>query len=502
MKKKTLVTAGIGLLSILALSACGNDSSDTSADTEDGKTRITWLNILHTASPPNDTIVDKIEEKTNTELTFNWIPDASKEERLTTALASNELGDIVTLQIAMLKNSSVRNALKSGVFWDVSDYLADYKNLSKISEDRIEAASIDGALYGVPMQKDYARAGLVIRKDWLDNLGLEVPDTLDELYEVAKQFTENDPDGNGVDDTVGFGDRAPSDIRYTSFKLFTSYYGAPNGWKVESNGKFTPEFDTDEYKKAMDFSRDLFENGYLAQDFAVTQKTDQQEQFAQGKTGIYTGMIDIKNLKNMGKDIQPEMELVPVNKISDGEDGDYHVWSEGNGVGGLLAFPKSSVKDEAQLKKLLQFVDDLLEEDMYKLMTGGIEGTHYQLQDDGAIEYIDMDLWQQEVQPLSSSRPSEVTFSFKDADPEKELSNQLVKENEQFVVLDPTVPLDSEKNNEVGSEIEKIMIDATVQYIMGQIDEDGFKQAISNWRAQGGDQIAEEYEEAYKAAQQ
>lgn len=33
MKKKTLVTAGIGLLSILALSACGNDSSDTSADT-------------------------------------------------------------------------------------------------------------------------------------------------------------------------------------------------------------------------------------------------------------------------------------------------------------------------------------------------------------------------------------------------------------------------------------------------------------------------------------
>ncbi|MFS1126594.1 extracellular solute-binding protein, partial [Enterococcus faecalis] len=175
-------------------------------------------------------------------LTFNWIPDASKEERLTTALASDELGDIVTLQIAMLKNSSVRSALKSGVFWDVSEYLKDYKNLSQISEDRIEAASIDGALYGVPIQKDYARAGLVIRKDWLDNLGLDVPTTMDELYEVAKQFTENDPDGNGVDDTVGFGDRAPSDIRYTSFKLFTSYFGEPNGWAVDDNGKFTPEF--------------------------------------------------------------------------------------------------------------------------------------------------------------------------------------------------------------------------------------------------------------------
>ncbi|MFV5772579.1 sugar ABC transporter substrate-binding protein, partial [Pediococcus acidilactici] len=78
---------------------------------------------------------------------------------------------------------------------------------------------------------------------------------------------------------------------------FTSYFGAPNGWAVDDNGKFTPEFDTEEYMKALNFSRDLFENGYLAQDFAVTQKTDQQEQFAQGRTGIYTGMVDIKNLK-------------------------------------------------------------------------------------------------------------------------------------------------------------------------------------------------------------
>ncbi|HFJ7895994.1 TPA: extracellular solute-binding protein [Enterococcus faecium] len=502
MKKATLVKLGLSFAGILALAACGSSSSNSSSETEDGKAKITWLNILHHASPPTDTIVNLIEEKTDTELTFNWIPDASKEERLTTALASDELGDIVTLQIAMLKNSSVRNALKSGVFWDVSEYLKDYKNLSQISEDRIEAASIDGALYGVPIQKDYARAGLVIRKDWLDNLGLDVPTTMDELYEVAKQFTENDPDGNGVDDTVGFGDRAPSDIRYTSFKLFTSYFGAPNGWAVDDNGKFTPEFDTEEYMKALNFSRDLFENGYLAQDFAVTQKTDQQEQFAQGRTGIYTGMVDIKNLNTMGQGIQDDMELVPVNKISDGEGGGYHVWSEGNGIGGLLAFPKSQVKDEAQLKKLLQFVDDLLEEDVYKLMTGGIEGTHYELNDDGSIEFIDMDLWQQEVQPLSSSRPSEVTFSFKDTDPEKEFSNQLIKENEEFAVMDPSVPLDSPTNNEVGSEIEKIVIDATVQYIMGQLDEDGFKKAVEDWKAQGGDRITQEYEEAYKAAAQ
>ncbi|MDP4097843.1 hypothetical protein OIN60_13790 [Paenibacillus sp. P96] len=238
-------------------------------------------------------------------------------------------------------------------------------------------------------------------------------------------------------------------------------------------------------------------NGYLIKDFAVTAKTDQQQQFAQGKTGIYTGMIDIANLKNLAKGLQDGMKVVPVNKISNG-DGQYHIWSEGNGVGGLLAFPKSEVESEAELKRLLKFVDDLIDEEVYMYMTGGIEGVHYEIDENGAFKKIDQDLWQADVQPFSSSRPSEVTYSLKDADPDKALANELVKENEQFVVLDPTVPLDSATANEKGTELEKIITDATFMYIMGQIDENGFKEAVQNWKNAGGNQIISDYEEAYK----
>lgn len=501
MKNKVAKLVGVSILSFLFLSSCKGKTESTSRETDSGANRITWMNILHTASPPTDTIVDILEKNTNTELTFNWVPDASKEERLTTALASNELGDIVTLSTVMLENSSVRNSLKSGMFWDVEKYLDDYENLSQISEDRIKASSVDGVLYGVPIQKDFARSGLILRKDWLDNLGLDVPTTMDELYEVAKQFTEGDPDGNGVQDTVGFGDRAPTDIKYTSFKMFTSYFGAPNGWKVENDGSFIPEFETDEYMEALNYSRDLYKNGYLAQDFSVTQKTDQQQQFAQGKTGIYTGMIDISNLKNMAKGIQDNMELVAVNKISSqAGDDDYHVWSEGSGSGGILAFPKSQVKTEEELKIMLQFVNDLINEENFLLMTGGIEGTHYKYNDDNALEYLDIELWQKDVQPLSSSRPSEITYKVKDADKDKEIVNELVKENDGFAVLDPSLPLDSATNNEVGSEIQKLITDATIQYIMGQTDKAGFDKAVSDWNAQGGKEIKEEYAKAYSEA--
>lgn len=49
--------------------------------------------------------------------------------------------------------------------------------------------------------------------------------------EVAKAFTENDPDGNGKKDTTGFMDR--SDLVYGAFKTLSSYFGTPNYWTID-----------------------------------------------------------------------------------------------------------------------------------------------------------------------------------------------------------------------------------------------------------------------------
>lgn len=278
----------------LVLSACGNKEPANSgqaantAGNEAGKaapvakTKISWMNILHSTTPPTDTVLNKIEEITNTELDFSWVPDASKEERINTALASDSLADIVTL--TLLENSSVRNALKAGVFWDVGPYLDEFPNLAAISQDMRTSASIEGKLYGIPMVKDIARNGVILRKDWLDKLGLQVPQTTDELMQVAKAFTEEDPDGNGSKDTTGFIDR--SDLVFGAFKTLGSYFGTPSSWDVDDSGKVTPEFESEGYVKAMEYMKELYKGGYINQDFAVTAKTDQQQGFAQGRRGF------------------------------------------------------------------------------------------------------------------------------------------------------------------------------------------------------------------------
>lgn len=220
--KRSKLFAGVFTASLL-LAACGggagadtdsaaggnNSSQNTegsSTENTSSKDSVTWMAMLHTPTPPSGEVEGLLEEYTGIDIEFNWVPDASKEERINAALASNTLADIVSL--TQISNTTVRQALGSGLFWDVEPYLSEFDNLSQINEATLDAARINGHVYGVPFLKPIARYATLVRKDWLENLGLEVPKTIEELGEVARAFTEDDPDGNGIDDTVGFAERA------------------------------------------------------------------------------------------------------------------------------------------------------------------------------------------------------------------------------------------------------------------------------------------------------
>jgi putative aldouronate transport system substrate-binding protein len=62
------------------------------------------------------------------------------------------------------------------------------------------------------------------------------------------------------------------------------------------------------------------------------------------------------------------------------------------------------------------------------------------------------------------------------------------------------IPLESTTASERGTELQKLIIDATIKYIMGQVDEKGFDAEIKKWNESGGEAMKKEYEEAYKKA--
>ena len=96
---------------------------------------------------------------------------------------------------------------RDGLLLDLSAYkdneLADY--FAWLGSTQLNAAYVDGTLYGLPQLYDGSKSQLnvTVRQDWLDALDLKMPETVQDLYDVAYAFTFNDPDKNGIDDTLG-----------------------------------------------------------------------------------------------------------------------------------------------------------------------------------------------------------------------------------------------------------------------------------------------------------
>ena len=84
------------------------------------------------------------------------------------------------------KTASVISNCRAGAFWDITDFYKSYPNLSKANAIVMNNISIDGRIYGIYRARPLGRNAISYRKDWLANVGLSEPKTMDELYNVLK----------------------------------------------------------------------------------------------------------------------------------------------------------------------------------------------------------------------------------------------------------------------------------------------------------------------------
>ncbi|KAI7261578.1 hypothetical protein KC345_g9715, partial [Hortaea werneckii] len=234
-------------LSLSLLSACSGDGS-AATDTAGEVPAISILAPLHFPQTPSKDLIAEIEKLTGTQLNITWVPEGVYTDKMNTALTTGSLGKVTFVKFT--DYNLVKNMIRSGAFWEIGPYLEEFPNLRQLDAAILKQTAVDGGLYGLYTERPASRQGIIIRKDWLEHLHLSPPGTLDELYEVMKQFTYNDPDGNGKDDTLGLVDR--NDLVYGVFKTLSSYFGTPNNWKIEDN-QFVPEFATSEYMDTMNF---------------------------------------------------------------------------------------------------------------------------------------------------------------------------------------------------------------------------------------------------------
>ena len=163
--------------------------------------------VTEAGAPPADWIAYKIiREKfgINLELTMLPLNAADRNVKINAAAEGDRLPDM-----AVVNREPLLHLIEKGLIMQVDDLYPLMPNRSEkmYNETSRRFATVKGKCYGfsTPGGKIQKNEGILIRKDWLDKLGLSVPKTIDDYLEVMRAFTRKDPDGNGRNDTYGYG---------------------------------------------------------------------------------------------------------------------------------------------------------------------------------------------------------------------------------------------------------------------------------------------------------
>ncbi|MEK3723081.1 extracellular solute-binding protein [Paenibacillus sp. FSL H8-0034] len=474
------------------------------------------LPLYNTEAPAADSpLIKKVEEFANVKLDLNFVPSANYNDRVNISIASNELPQAIT--ILDMKSPTFVNAVRSGMFWDVTSYLKSMPTFAKNYDPKLIANALtDGKNYGLPRGRPMARNAIIFRKDWLDKLGLQKPTNIDELYNVIKAFATKDPDGNGKDDTAGLlmGVDGSGNIAGYAFDVIVCMFGGGNNWELK-DGKVVPTFMSEPYMNALKWVKKLYDEKLLNQDFAIVKGSEQVfELIDKERGGMYINnfsdaadrqdnlvkLVQQRNPALAGKSIaDAKMDLIDTAYLIKSTDGTVRSPAQ-PGFNGVLAFPKTSVKTEAELKAILTAFDKLDTPEGQALIKWGIEGTHYTNQNGVPTVVGNTALVSKEVNTVwQMFLTNQVVDRSSIQGKSSPMTEKILKEQEdnlKNIVVDVSVPLLSATVSTNGTELTKIINTARIKYITGVIDDEGWKQAIDQWRKTGGDKVIQEYTEA------
>ncbi len=290
---KKFLLALLITLSVCSLVFAGGSKEAETVTTEDGLVPINmWYGAAVTeAGPiPEDWVgYDIIRDELGIELTITALPsnDSDQDVRIQAAGAANDLPDVFFVSRPVLEN-----LVKQGLVAAIDEI---YDMMPNRTAKYHDAASInhtmfDGENFGMAVPSSTTPIeGLAIRKDWLDNLGLEVPTTLDEFYDVMYAFTYDDPDGNGRDDTWGFGAFVESNTTlkgYPGSRLWPimGAFDVAGLWSFNESDLGLTIY-KDGFYDFVEYFRMMIENGVVDPNWLSYRKDDFRAAWKQGRFG-------------------------------------------------------------------------------------------------------------------------------------------------------------------------------------------------------------------------
>ncbi len=300
---------------------------------------------------------------------------SSSEQAFSTMLADSTLPDIVGYTGTDLKKAGMDGALIP-----LEDLIEEYapnihKFLNENPELKATATAADGHIYFIPgtaadpSDGNVPSHGWFIRTDWLDKLGLEVPKTVDELYNVYTAFRNEDPNGNGKKDEIPY---------FTRAGHITDLYqlwGANRNIYVK-DGKFVAGMAEESAKTALInlskwykeglIDKEVYSRGGQAREQLLSTDLGGSTHDWMSSTSSYN--TTFANLNNKFLAMTPPADINGVVK-------------EDNGRSLALGYGWGISKDNKHVEETMKYFDFWYTEEGKTLGSCGVEGVHYNVVD-------------------------------------------------------------------------------------------------------------------------
>ena len=162
-------------------------------------------------------------------------------------------------------------------------------------EELLASGTFDGKLYALPETAiDDGQQLLWLRRDWMEQLGLKEPKTLEEAFSVIRAFQENRMGAEDGEDPVGLvcdpGLVGTVSTSYSVDSVFEKFGAYPQQWIENADGEIVYGSLTEETKEALGCLRELYRQGILDSDFALRAQNNIRDLVVNGKCGAFFGL--------------------------------------------------------------------------------------------------------------------------------------------------------------------------------------------------------------------
>lgn len=324
----------------------------------------------------------------------------------TITLSSNDSNDSATFA-DMIDSGSIRS---------LPENLSAYPILSDLLDSVPYTKYKDGCFYAVPRVSftdsilGATDAAMLVRRDWMTNLGYDDPESMEEFLDMCTAFAQNDPDGNGLHDTIGYN---VNNLAALGKWVILGIAPQCNVYTwIEEDGRFVPSWTTEQFKDVVTYYQRLYKEGGLDPEFYSKSPITIIEDFASGRLGVLeyksspSSLMEVKTKWDALNDLPFEecVDVLPVIPAPDGvrySNSSSIFWSESY---------ISSNADDKKMERILALFEFLLSEQGQEFCHYGIEGVDYRKTDDGYECLLDIGN-ESLTTVLYRKYPSDVLFS-------------------------------------------------------------------------------------------